>query len=92
MSPRLHRADPGGKAVDREPVAINSEAAEACEGGSCRERVMAEVLARMDIADVNFDGRDLHRDQRIMKCNRGVRVAAGVDDDAGRLLCNVRRE
>ena len=47
---------------------------------------MTEALAGMDVADMDLDRRDFHRDQGIVQRDRGVRVAAGVDDNAGRLL------
>ena len=47
---------------------------------------MTEILAGVDVADVDFDGRNLHRHQRVVQRDRGVRIAAGVDDDAGGLL------
>ena len=48
--------------------------------------MVTETLAGVDVADMHFDRRNLHRDQRVMQRDRGVRIAAGVDDDAGRLL------
>ena len=47
---------------------------------------MPETLAGVDVADMHFDGRDFHRDQRVVQRDRGVRIAAGIDDDADRLL------
>src|SRR5436305_13504505 len=79
-------ADFGGKAIDCEAVAIDAEAAERCKGGHGRVGVMTEALAGVDVADMHFHSRNLHRDQRVMQRDRGVRIAAGVDDDAGRLL------
>jgi len=34
----------------------------------------------------NFDGRNFDPDDGVVQCDRGVRITAGVDDDAGRLL------
>ena len=48
--------------------------------------MMPETLAGVNVADVHFDRRNLHRDQRIMQRDRGVRIAAGVDDDSGYLF------
>ena len=48
--------------------------------------MMPEALAGVDIADMHFHSRDFHRDQRVVQRDRGVRIAAGIDDDAGRLL------
>jgi len=72
-------ADPGGKAIDREPVTVDAEAAKRCEGGAGGEGMVAETLARVDIADVHLDGRGLHRHQRVMQRNRGVRIGAGIE-------------
>ena len=47
---------------------------------------MAEFLAGVDIGDVHFDGRNFHRHQGVMQRDRGVRIAAGIDDDPGGLL------
>ena len=49
-------------------------------------RMMPETLAGVDVADVHFDGRDLHPDQCVVQRDRGVGIAAGIDDDAGHLL------
>jgi hypothetical protein len=79
-------ADPGGKAIDREPVTVDAEAAKRCEGGTRGEGMVTEILAGVNIADVHFDGGDLHRHQRVMQRDRGVRIAGGIDDNPGRLL------
>src|SRR4051794_19911911 len=71
-------ADLGGEAIDREPVAVDAEAAQRGEGGLGGEGMMAEILAGVDVADVNLDGRDLYRHQRVMQRDRGVRIAAGI--------------
>ena len=47
---------------------------------------MPETLAGVDVADVHFNGRDFHPDQRVMQRDRGVGIAAGIDDDADHLL------
>src|SRR6202022_4933779 len=75
-------ADFGGEAVDREPVAVDAEAAKRSEGGLGGEGMMSETLAGVNIADVHFDGWNFHRDQRVMQRDRGVGIAAGIDDDA----------
>src|ERR1700682_3821583 len=77
--------DPGGKAEDREPVAIDAEAGERGERGLGGEGVMAEILAGVNVADVDFDGRNFHRHQRVMQRDRGVGIAGRIDDDPGRL-------
>src|SRR3982074_3387614 len=85
MSGFCFGADFGGKAVDCEPVAIDAEAAQRSEGGFGREGMMPETLAGVNIADVHFDGWNFHRDQRVMQRDRGVGIAAGIDDDADSL-------
>src|SRR5450432_3733079 len=47
-------ADPGGKAIDREPVTVDAETGQRRESGPGGEGVMAEVLAGVNIADVHF--------------------------------------
>ncbi len=47
---------------------------------------MTEALAGVNIADVHFDGGNLHRHQSVMQRDRGVRVAPGIDDDPDRLF------
>ncbi len=60
-------ADFRGEAADGKPVAIDAETAQRSEGGLGGERVMAEFLTRVNVADVHFDGRNLHRHQRVMQ-------------------------
>src|SRR5438046_2789911 len=55
-------ADFGGKAVDGEPVAVDAEAAKGGKGGFGREGMVPETLAGVNIADVDFDGRNFHGD------------------------------
>src|ERR1700738_3196325 len=78
-------ADPRGKAIDREPVTVDAEAAKRRESGARGEGMMTEILAGVNIADMHLDGRNFHRHQRVMQRDRGVRIAAGIDDDPGRL-------
>src|SRR5256886_7271265 len=79
-------ADPGSEAIDREPVAIDTEAGKRCEGGLGSEGMMTEAFASVNVADVDFDGGNFHRHQRVMQRDRGVRIASGIDDDPRRLL------
>ena len=79
-------ADPGGKAVDREPVTVDAESAKRGESGAGGEGMMTETLAGVNVADMHFDRRNFHRHQSVMQRDRGVRIAAGIDDDPGRLL------
>src|SRR5688572_27216196 len=79
-------ADFGGKAGDREPVTVDAETAQRREGGPGGEGMMTEAFAGVDVAEMHFDGGNLHCHQGVMQRDRGVRIAAGVDDDAGGLL------
>src|SRR4051794_6115900 len=79
-------ADPCGKAVDGEPVAIDPEAAQRGEGGPGGEGVVPKILAGVDVADVHFNRRNFYADDGVVQCDRGMGITAGVDDDAGRLL------
>ena len=47
---------------------------------------MTEALAGMNITDMHFDRRNLHREQRVVKGDRCMRLSAGIDDDAGGLF------
>src|SRR5580704_6341582 len=76
----------GFEAADRKAVAVNAETRKCREGGPGGKRVVAEALAGVDVADVDLDRRDFHRDQRIVERDRGVRIGTGIEDDAGRLL------
>src|SRR5437899_1134110 len=75
-------AELGGEALDGEAVALDAEAAERGEGRARGVGVVTETLAGVDVGHVHFDGRNLHREQRVMQGDRGVRIAAGTDDDA----------
>src|SRR5438105_9317750 len=75
-------ADLGGKALDGEAVALDAEAAERGEGRARGVGVVAKALAGVDVGHVHFDRRDLHREQRVVQRDRGVRIAAGIAADA----------
>ena len=75
----------GGETGYREPVAVDAETGKCCEGGSGSEGMMTKALAGVNVADVHFDGRNFHRRQSVMQCDRGVGIAPGIDDDPGRL-------
>jgi len=74
-------AELGRKAKDRKAIPVDAEARKRRESGPGGKRMMTEALAGVDVADVDLDGRDFDRDQRIVQRDRGVRVAARVDDD-----------
>ncbi len=60
----------------------DAEAGQRCEGGFCSEGVMAEVLTCVNVGDMDFHGWDFDASQRIMKCDGGVRVAPGIENNA----------
>src|SRR5258708_25533083 len=64
-------ADFGGKAADGEPVSVDTEAAQSCEGCLGGEGMVAEIFPGSDISDMQFNGGDFHRYQCIEECNRG---------------------
>src|SRR5258708_15976709 len=68
-------ADFGGKAADGEPVSVDTEAAQSCEGCLGGEGMVAEIFAGMDIADMQFNGGDFHRFQGVVEGNPGERKA-----------------
>src|SRR5438552_11911557 len=78
-------ADFGGKACDREPVAVDAEAGKGGERGHRGEGMVPEVLTGVDIADVDFDRWNVRGLDCIMQRDRGVRIAAGIEDDPRRL-------
>src|SRR6185295_6714286 len=65
-------ADLGGEAVDRQPISVDAEAAQGRERGLGGQGTMTEAFAGVDVADVNFHGRNFHRHQSIVQRNRGV--------------------
>ena len=77
-------AELGRKAKDRKAIPVDAEARKRRESGPGGKRMMTEALAGVDVADVDLDGGDFDRDQRIVERDRGVRISAGIDDDAGR--------
>ena len=49
--------------------------------------MVAEILTGVDIADMDFNCRNFHGEQRVVQRNRGVGVTTGVDDDSNSLFC-----
>src|SRR5262245_55971317 len=80
------RADQRGQPVDRQRIALDAEAAERRPGDRRDVREVAEALAREDVADMDFDQRNLDRRDRVADRDRGVGVAGRVEHDAGGLL------
>src|SRR5450759_525034 len=78
-------ADPGGKAIDREPVTVDAEAAKRRESGAGGEGVMTEILAGGNSAEVQRHGQNFQRHYSDRQRDRGVRIAGGSDDNFGRL-------
>src|SRR6266481_1230076 len=80
------RPDQRGQAVDGERVTADPEAAQAGFGDRGYVGMMAKALARENVADVDFDHGHLDRRNRIANCDRGVSIAARIDDDAGGVI------
>ncbi len=69
---------------DRELVSGDSGTG---DHGLCDRRdegLVAELLARMDVADVDFDNRDLRDDQGVAQGHGSVGPPAGIDHDGVR--------
>ena len=65
----------------RQFVANRTHASDRAQGDIGKIRVMTECLARVHVAQVHFDEGDLHRKQRIAKCDAGVRERGRIEDD-----------
>src|SRR3984893_998936 len=77
--------DQPGQPLDRERVAGDAETAQARLGYRRNVGMMAEALAREDVADVDLDDRHFDRGDRVANGDRGVGIGTGIDDDAGGL-------
>src|SRR5581483_1302879 len=80
------RACHGGKPGDGEAIAFDAEAAKAGLGRHAYKRMVAKFFTREDIGYVHLDHRHVGGDQRVVNGDRRVRIAAAIDDEAGRLL------
>ena len=82
----LRLSSDGGEPVDRKRVAVDAEAADHGLGDRRDVGMLAEVLARMDVGDVDLDHRQLHGQSASRIATEVWRVGGRVDDDAGGLL------
>src|SRR5579862_42297 len=80
-------ADQGREAADRQRISLDAEAG---NYGFRRLRhvgILPEAFARVDIGDVNFDDRHLHRQERVENGDRGRRIAGRIKNDPGGFFC-----
>src|SRR5204863_2482778 len=70
--------------VQSQIVALCAEAADLADALRGRDRLLAERLARMEVRQVNLDGRQPDRIDRVADRDRGVRVTAWIDHDRAR--------
>jgi len=70
--------------VKREPITIRAETGDLAEHDRGHHRVMTELLARMNIREMNLDRRSANSRQCIAQGNAVVCKRRGVDDDAHR--------
>src|SRR5262249_24720475 len=80
------RADQGGKPDDGEAVALDPQAADHAARHARDVGLVAEAFARVDVADVHLDDRDLHREDRVENRHGCRGVAGGIDHDPDRLV------
>ena len=74
------------RGLERELVADWSQAKNAADRDVGEIRVMSELLAREDIAQVHFDEWNTYSEKSIAQRDAGMGEAARVDDDKGNLL------
>ncbi len=71
-------------------ITLRPEANDSADCDIRKIRVLAKRLARVHIADMYFDERQIHGEQGIAQCNARMRECAGIQDDeitgAGSLL------
>src|SRR5262249_554766 len=79
------RADHLRQALDGQAVSLDAEPADHGLGAARHIGAMAEALTRVNVADMNLDGRERHAEDGVEQGDRGVRIAAWIDDDAGSL-------
>lgn len=72
----------GGEGEEGEAVAVEAEAGDDALADGRQQRLVAERLTRVDVADVNLDHRGRDGGHGIGNGDRRVGVTAGVKDDA----------
>ena len=75
-------AQPRVQQVERREVAAEAEAADQAPGVGRGQRLAADLLACVDVAEVHLDDRRLEGGERVGERERGVRVGRGVEDHA----------
>src|SRR4051794_18791975 len=64
---------------ESEEVAAGAETGDLADDDRADEGVVAELLARVDIAQVYFDGRQAHGGDGVAEGDAGVGVGRGID-------------
>ena len=67
--------------VDRFRIPVGAVPLDRCDAGGADKADPPERFAGVRIADVNFNGGNPDRLQRIEQCDAGVRIGAGIDHD-----------
>ncbi len=72
--------------LKREPVAVHAQTADHPGGYRRDDRVVAELLARMDVGDVHLDQRRAQQGTGVAERVREMRPRPGVEHDRGRVI------
>ena len=72
----------GRQVEDCLAIALDSHAGDGLEAGLTNVGDLPEVLAVLDVRNVDLDAGDGDCLEGVKNCNRGVRVGGGVHDDA----------
>src|SRR5712691_3090092 len=81
-----------GQVLHREQVAGEPKAGDHTASRASRHALRSKLLARVDVGDVNLNGRNGERLQAIEQGQRVVRERGGIDDDARRRRCFLLKE
>src|SRR3954470_16318461 len=65
-----------------ELVSFQTKSADRSHASGAEVGDVAVILARKNIAQVNFHHRDIYRGYRVGQCDGGVRVPSGVKDNS----------
>src|SRR5688572_12584854 len=71
------------RGAQRQLITERTESRDRADGDIGEIRVMAEGLPRMHVAQMHFDERNLHAQQRVAQRHAGVRERRRIEDDAG---------
>src|SRR5579875_233341 len=75
--------------LERQQIALGSEAADHTGRGATHQRTVPESLAAVNVGQVHLDDRQLGRKQGVENRDRGGGVAGGIDDDAVGVLARL---